>query len=77
MGAGDFFGPKWTLPRSKWEEAGVEVHAVMAQSSCFWVGVKTDSGNTLHRYTAGHNHPVSRQKGPGGGGGVSSNIKHE
>lgn len=62
MGASDFLGPKWTFPRSNWKQVGVEVQPAMAQSSCFWGGVKMDSGNTLHIYTAGHSHQISRQK---------------
>lgn len=45
IGAGDFL-KQWTLPRSKTGKVEVEVHPAMAQSSCFWGGVKMDPGNT-------------------------------
>lgn len=46
MDLGDFLGPKWTLLRSNKKEVRVEIHPAMAQSSCFWGGVKMGSGNT-------------------------------
>lgn len=87
MGAGDFLGSKWTLPRSDWEEVGVGVHPLMSQNSYFWGDIEMDSGNPLYRYITGHSHPSSRQKwkgcqGPGNGvlalaWQVLPNIKHE